>query len=368
MSAVERLVDELVAAPNGPAGMTVAIRHGGVDRVVVGGSRDGSADSAAAMTATTSHDLASVTKVFTTAALVRLVGAGALRLDDRVASYVAAFDSPDKRHVTIAHLLEHRAGLWEWWPLYLAAPSATEPGGDPAAVAAALPLRYPPGQGRHYSDLGFVVLGSVVATVTGTPFDRAVDELVLAPLGLDSARFGAPVDAEVATGSRGDDVERRMLDTGTPYPVPFRSDSFTGWRTGPIAGAVSDGNAFHALGGVAAHAGLFSTAADLLALGSALGGTGDEFDSATLAAFGAAGADPAQALGFRRYEFAAVPGGVLLGHPGFVGCGIGWDPDGDLVVALLSNRLLATAGDIPTSAELLAATLDAVASDLGGGS
>ena len=94
-----------------------------------------------------------------------------------------------------------------------------------------------------------------------------------------------------------DGVEREMLGSGSPYPVPFTSRDFDGWRTEPIVGAVNDGNAFHAFGGVAGHAGLFSTIGDLLTLAGALGraAEGDDLiDPAVANEFFAPGPTPAR--------------------------------------------------------------------------
>ena len=121
---------------------------------------------------------------------------------------------------------------------------------------------------QHYSDLGFLLLGRIISAVTGLPLDAAVRELVTAPLGLDRTGYG-PIAAPVASSSVGDAAERRMVATGEPYPI-LTADRDFAWREGEITGSVNDGNSFHAAGGVSGHAGLFSTADDLLTLGAAL--------------------------------------------------------------------------------------------------
>src|SRR5690606_23826199 len=151
---------------------------------------------------------------------------------------------------TLRHLIQHRAGLWEWQPLYLDPRDAWE-------QIDALPLRYPLDEGRHYSDLGFMLLGRVVASVTALPLDAAVRELVTGPLALSRTGYG-PVGAPVAASATGDRVERRMVETGEPYPVLAAAHDFV-WREEEIAGVANDGNCFHALGGISGHAGLFST-------------------------------------------------------------------------------------------------------------
>src|SRR5205823_11303370 len=106
------------------------------------------------LTPTTGHDLASVTKAFTTTALAAL----AVEPADPVRRYL-----PDAPPVTIDDLLLHRGGLWEWWPTYC---DATGPD-EGARLARTLPLRYAPGSGRRYSDVGFMLLGQVVEVAAG---------------------------------------------------------------------------------------------------------------------------------------------------------------------------------------------------------
>lgn len=360
----ERFVAPEPGESGGPAGLTIAVRGRQVDTRAVAGSRttDASPPGVQPMTARTAHDLASVTKVVTTTALMRLVSQGQLGLDDPVRRYLPRFSSVVKDLVTVRHLLLHRAGLWEWWPLYAAGPD------DPDFALDALPLRHAVGEARHYSDLGFMVLGRVIATVTASPLDAAVAELVTNPLGMTATRFRRPRrDDDVAMSAFDDRVEMAMLDSDEPYPTPFDSRDFDGWRTEPVIGAVNDGNAFHAYGGAAGHAGLFSTLDDLLLLGQGLAraSDGDDLiDPAVAEEFYAPGPDEAQSLGFRRYSIELDEERVaVLGHTGFVGCAVGFVPGRDVAIAMASNRLV-TSGTPATTDDLWAAVLGAAAEDL----
>lgn len=294
------------------------------------------------LTVDTAHDLGSVTKVAgTTSMLVALASAGALSVDDEVGRYLPRWASllPG---VTLADLLTHRAGLWEWWPTYLTA-------GDPLEVVSALPLRYPPRSGRHYSDLGFMILGRVVEAVTGQRLPEAHRELVAIPAGIDGLRYAAPpAGVPVAASSRGDAIELRMVTTGVPYPVgaqhyPVAADpaAFDRWRTRVEVGEVNDGNAYHAFGGVAGHAGLFGTVDALHALGDwLLAGLAAENSLTAIRSFVEPGPDPEQALGFRRWtstvgECAAA----VVGHTGFPGIGFGIVPAHRASIVLATNRL-----------------------------
>jgi CubicO group peptidase (beta-lactamase class C family) len=306
-----------------------------------------------AVTPRTRTDVGSVTKIVaTTAALMALVDGGALTLERRLSELLPWTAGAPCGDATIAALLGHRAGLWEWWPLYLFASAAEAPDPGPALqVAAALPLRYPPEHGRHYSDLGFMLLGAAVAVAAGRDdISAAASELVLAPLGLTSTAYAhpAPGDAVMAS-SNGDAIERRMIATGEPYPVDGDADGFTGWRDHVLVGEVNDGNAFHVFAGTAGHAGLFSTAEDLLRFGDGLlaalhgaGGGGDDHarplaSAATVRRFLTAGADPGQGLGLRRWRLDG--GDEAWGHTGFPGVAVGILPAFGASVALVTNRL-----------------------------
>jgi CubicO group peptidase (beta-lactamase class C family) len=246
-------------------------------------------------------------------------------------------------------LLLHRAGLWEWWPLYADASDGPAVLGDPAAAvarAAALPPRYSPGSGRHYSDLGFQLLGALVAAAHGSDLRAAVASLVTGPLGLSSTAYG-PLDAaaDVAVTSCGDAWERRMIATGEPYPVPVRG-GFPA-RTHWLRGEVNDGNAHHAFGGAAGHAGIFATAADTARLGAVMLGEHAAWPAPVVAEFSAAGPDAEQALGWRRWE---VDGVTVLGHPGFTGTEVAVAPSRGAAWALLTNRLHPTSTPVGVSA------------------
>lgn len=282
----------------------------------------------------TRTDVGSVTKIIAgTAACLRLVDTGRLQLDDQVTKIIGR-TLPDL--ITVEDLLEHQAGLWEWWPLYLRA-------GDhdhALELIGALPQRYPRRSGRHYSDLGFMLLGAVIETISGRRLDRACQELVFDRFGLTATTFARPAPgAGVAASSTGDRIEQAMISSGVPYPVEGRVDDFSGWRNHVLIGEINDGNSFHAFGSVAGHAGVFSTAGDLLGFGrvllDCLAGSGP-VSAATVARFFAPGVDPGQALGFRIWT---TPAGPAIGHTGFPGVGFAVLPDRDAVAVMITNRL-----------------------------
>jgi serine-type D-Ala-D-Ala carboxypeptidase len=289
-------------------------------------------------------DVGSVTKVAATTTLcMHLVETGRLGLDVPVSQRLPGFTGKHKDTVTVRDLLEHQAGLWEWWPIYLD-PAGT--GRHPLDVAQRLSLRYRPRTGRRYSDLGFMLLGEIVARAYGEPLEVVARRMVFDPLGMHDTGYRddsntAPAERVVAT-SVGDWYERRMVETGSPYPVPLRADAFAGWRTHTLVGEPNDGNCWHAWGGVAGHAGLFTTVTDLLRLGTALLSSledGGPWSRELVAEFLAPGREPTQALGFWLRPGAR---GAVAEHPGFPGARFAVLPERRRVAALLTNRLHTT--------------------------
>jgi CubicO group peptidase (beta-lactamase class C family) len=320
-----------------PPGALVALSHPGGIAYALGGLADTS--TGVPMGWGTATDAGSVTKVVaTTAALMTLVEANAVDLDAPAGRYLPETAGGPAGPATIRDLLEHQAGLWEWWPLYLSAR-----GPQALRLAATLPPRYRRGRGRHYSDLGFVLLGAVVARVSGADLADGVRELVFDRFGLASTRYAAPVAGiPVAASSHGDAIEREMVRSGVPYPVDGDVDNFRGWRTHTLVGEVNDGNAFHCFGGVSGHAGLFTTAGDLLRLASGLSDSlhaDGPLRPETVTAFLTPGRDPVQALGLRVWQ---REGGPAFGHGGFPGVAFALLPHRQAAVVMVTNRLHAT--------------------------
>lgn len=296
------------------------------------------------MTTDTPFDMASVTKVeATTAAITHLVGSGQLSLDDRLGMVLPAFRDTDKAGITIRQLLTHRAGLWEWQPTWL----HTAPSRRALPYLVALPLRYPIGSRFAYSDLGFMILGEVVARVTGMPLDRYVRTRLYHPLGMADTGFLPPpaLRHRAAATSQGDAYQRQMAETGKPYPAaPYPpAQPFSDYRSRFLVGEANDANAALGWGGVAGHAGLFSTATDLARYAQLLisGGCYGQWRLAppeTIAAFEQTPFDPDQALGFHRTQLAGIPA-PFFGHSGFTGTWFAFSPKLGLTVVLLTNRL-----------------------------
>lgn len=210
-------------------------------------------------------DIASLTKVAgTTTAILLLTDMGKLHPDDAVSKYIPAFDAPDKKMITIRHLLTHTSGLYDWYPLYYRATSRQET----YDLIASLPLKYPVGKERHYSDLGFIILGQIIEKVSGMPLEQFEREELFFPLGMDNTQYrinNFSVTKNIAPTSFGNPYEYRMVHDSTLGFIfkEINPDQWNGWRHYQLRGEVNDGNCWYACKGVNGAAGLFSTADDL---------------------------------------------------------------------------------------------------------
>lgn len=294
------------------------------------------------MVVETRFDLASLTKVVATLpAILRLIDQGVFGLDDPVAKVLPAFGADDaKRAITIRHLLSHTSGLPAWLPLYL---DQTGPGAYVAAIARA-DLEATPGSDVIYSDLGFILLGEIVRHVTGDDIATVAEREIFIPLGMAKTGFRPPSSERprIAATELGNPREIEMTgDRALEYPH---------WRQNIIWGDVHDGNAYYGLDGVAGHAGLFGTAADLLRYGQCWlhHGTlaGVRLLSPEIVAEATREQAPGRGLGWRvpgpegdEIDLIRSLGADAYGHTGFTGTALWVAPALELVAVLLTNRV-----------------------------
>jgi len=279
-----------------------------------------------AMTADTVFDLASLTKPIATATSVMiLVERGKLRLDDPVARHLGEFAPHGKDRITIADLLTHQGGLIADNSLkdYLDGPSKAWERICQLEPSAA------PGTKFIYSDVGFIVLGELVRKVSGRSLAEFAREHVFGPLAMTETGF-----------LPGEGLRRRAA------PAEKRDKADTRW----ICGEVHDPRAYR-LGGVAGHAGLFSTANDLALYAQMMLGEGQYAGVRVLRAETVAEMTKARQVpgGLRglgwdvRTGYSSNRGGSFspraFGHGGFTGTSLWIDPGLDLFVIFLSNRL-----------------------------
>lgn len=266
----------------------------------------------------TLFDLASLTKVFTAVAAMQQVERGALALDGTVASYVAEFGGAGKSRVTVRQLLAHTSGLRPELPLY-------ERPDDPLSLL--WDERQLAAPGTHcYSDLNYIALQQVLERITGSGLDTLVRDGVTGPLGMESTSYG-PVPAASAAATE---------DQRRPWAKADR---------GMLRGTVHDENA-HTLGGVAGHAGLFSTASDLAVLCRTLLNGGAYGTARILAPASVARLLQPPGLGLqtdRPWFMGELAGplseGRAAGHTGFTGTSLVLDPVTDTFLVLLANTV-----------------------------
>jgi CubicO group peptidase (beta-lactamase class C family) len=291
------------------------------------------------MRTSTMFDLASVTKVMaTTMAIMLLATRGQVDLDAPVWRYLPDFRGPHLDSITVRHLLSHSAGLVQWQPLYYHAAS----GAQTYAVIRDMPLGWGVGDARHYSDLGFMLLGYIVERVSGQTLDRFLDENLYRPLGLRSTVFNPKAHGFTlfAATEQGNIYERHMVYDST-FGYRYRGDptAWNGWRQRVLVGEVDDGNSYYANAGVAGHAGLFSTAADLRVLIDLLinrGSYGGRQYIRSEIVDGFLTRDKYQNfLGWQAPTY--LPAGSFS-HTGFTGTYVAGVPQYKLSIVLLTNR------------------------------
>lgn len=269
-------------------------------------------------------DLASITKIVSTmSSAMRLVDQGKLDLDAPVASYLPRFTGGLKNRVTVRMLLNHTSGLKSYVPFYQQARKKAKA----INLLYAQPLVRTPGDTAIYSDLNALLLGLVVEKVAGTSIDRFAAREVFTPLEMQETMFKPP---------------RKLHDRIAPSGM---------WHGHPVAGEVNDQNAV-AFGGVAGHAGVFSTGSDLARyarvwLSSGMGPEGQWVRFETMARFLSRGTNTgSRLLGWDTPErlteepsvFGEITSDATYGHTGFTGTLLWIDPPRDLFLVFLTNR------------------------------
>ncbi len=303
----------------------------------------------------TLFDLASITKLFTTAAFMKIAENGSLRLDDPVCKILpeftgsrrirpfeeplnpgkfrdvsGGFDGPvNASKIIFRQLLTHSAGLPAWLPLF-----REKSDQDARESVMRTFFSYEPETDVIYSDLGFLILGWAVEKVTAASLDQTIRNLVLVPLGLNHSGF-------------------RPLDAGFHSVLPLPEDGIVPteicrWRNRRLIGEVDDENSAF-LKGVCGHAGLFGTAEDLAAFGSAFLPESSFLSEAVIremTRFRAVSKDGLMKRGIGFQLWSPDPAASFaplsqqtFGHTGFTGTALWVDQQRELVIALLTNEV-----------------------------
>jgi CubicO group peptidase (beta-lactamase class C family) len=278
----------------------------------------------------TLYDLASLTKVIATTTMAMILEEqGQLDINRTVSSYLPEFNSPEKAQITVKQILTHSGGLEAGANIYQTARGREQY----LQQINARPLQYTPGTNMIYSDWDMILLQLVMERITGKTLDVLSTERIFKPLGMNDTQFQPPIT-----------LRSRIAPTQV-------EDA----RGGLLWGTVHDENAW-AMGGVAGHAGLFSTAKDLALFSMMIlnGGEGQNgvrlVKPATIARWTARqGKESTRTLGWDSPDGGSSAGQFFspwsFGHTGFTGTSIWIDPEKDLFVVVLTNRVNPTSNN-----------------------
>ena len=322
-AALDKIVKTALEEAVAP-GVAIAVgRNGHIAYMKGYGFIDWNRPGSPAVDTNTLYDLASLTKVIaTTTVAMILEEGGQLDLNRTVNSYLPEFNSPEKAQITVKQLLTHSGGL--------------EAGGNLHGARGreqylyqinARPLEYTPGTNMIYSDWDMIILQLVMERITGKTLDVLAAEKIFRPLGMTDTQFQPPISLR-------------------PRIAPTQVDE---GRGGLLWGTVHDENAW-AIGGVSGNAGLFSTARDLalfsmMILNGGEGANGVRLAKpATIARWTSRqGKESTRTLGWDSPEGGSSAGQFFspwsFGHTGFTGTSIWIDPEKDLFVVVLTNRV-----------------------------
>lgn len=329
LESIDRVVQRGITAGGYPGAAVVVGRKGAAVWEKGFGKLSWSPASSAVDAERTIYDVASLSKVVgTTTAVMVLYDEKKVDLDAPVFRYLPAFSGGSRDLVTVRELLTHTSGLPAGRDLWRRARSPQQARDMVLETA----LVYHPGTNYIYSDLGADLLGMIVEAVSGQRLDIFLNNRVFGPLGMRDTYYRPP-----------DSVRYRIAPTEVTPPRGY-----------PLKGEVHDENAY-ALGGVAGHAGLFSTAVDLSIFAQMMlnGGTYDGVQiltEPTVALF-TRRATGHRALGWDTADGDYGSGRYLTerayGHTGYTGTSIWLDPDRQMFVVLLTNRVHAAKAQRP---------------------
>jgi CubicO group peptidase (beta-lactamase class C family) len=284
----------------------------------------------------TIFDLASISKIFTSTAVMILFEKGLFQLDDPVAKYIPEFAQNGKENVTIRQLLTHTSGFTAWIPLYTQGNSRE----DRLQLVFKQGLSHAPGTTYEYSDLNMITIGALVERLSGVREDVFVKEHITDPIGMKDTMYNPPAS-----------LKNRIA--ATEYQTtPNR---------GLVWGVVHDENAW-SLDGVAGHAGVFSTAEDLAKLAHIFLNDGKYGGKTILkpetiklllenqnARFPGDDHGLGWELGQGWYMDALSEGTFSFGHTGYTGTSIVVSPNNKTIAILLTNRVHPSRSTVSTN-------------------
>ena len=338
---LDSIISVAIASGAAPGGAVAVGRWGKIVHLRAYGRID-AAPGAAAVTDSTLFDLASLTKVVaTTTAAMILEDEGRLDLDAPVHTYLPELNAAAKAGITTRMMLTHTGGFEAFAPLW------RDQRGRAAYLAQinARPLAYAPGDSTIYSDWDFILAGLIIERITGMPLDEFLKTRVWQPLNMRETGYNplassmVPADSACTATFRADNPLLNRI---------ARTEMDTAYRRIHVHGIVHDENAC-ALGGVAGHAGLFSSARDLAVFAHMLLSGGQHggmrlIQPTTVARWTARQArGSSRAIGWDTPASRSSAGRYFsprsFGHTGFTGTSIWLDPERGLFVVLLTNRV-----------------------------
>lgn len=323
LATIERVVERGIKAGGYPGAAVIVGRKGAAVYEKGFGKLSWSESSTKVDAQRTIYDVASLSKVVgTTTAIMILFDEKKIVLDDPIVNYIPTFGGGDgdKDKVTIRQLLTHTSGLPAGRDIWRIAHTPLEA----RALVLNTPLEGRPGAQYIYSDLGADVLGLLVEVVSGEPLDKFLTRRVFEPLGMNETMY-RPADS----------LRSRIAPTEVTPPRGY-----------PLRGEVHDENAY-ALGGVAGHAGLFSTAADLSVFAQMML-NGGEYNGVQIISKPTVDLFISRSFGHRAlgwdtaegdYGSGRYLGPTAYGHTGFTGTSMWIDPEREMFVILLTNRV-----------------------------
>lgn len=268
-------------------------------------------------------DIASLTKLFTTTAILHLISKGALRENTTIREIFPGYPS-QYHHIAVDRLLTHTSGILAWYPFYTQRDTPFE------MILQVIGKDHPLEDGLIYSDINYMLCGKIIEHISSLSLEQAMQDLVFNPLSLKQTTYHPDISRAIPT-EFGNRIEQKMVEE--------RNLQFDSFRTTDKAmlGECNDGNAYYYFNGVAGHAGIFSTVEDIARLLSLyVEGHTPEYLSSHLIAKATTDHGMGRGYGFQMGENYPHSG---VGHTGFTGTYAYLNPKLGYTISLLTNRL-----------------------------
>lgn len=328
-------LNELVSKETLPGGV-IGLAHRGMPVFTIPFGYSATLPEKIVAKANTIYDAASLTKpLITTTLILQFVQRDMLSLESSLASFYPSCP-PNKTNITVSDLLCHSSGIMDWYPLYAV---ANDLSGYVEKILE-LPLESPRGTKATYSCLNFILLADIIRKTTGDPFIQIAKELILEPLKLERSFLGKSSEFqrdEIAATECNSDTETKKIKEFSLY------HSF---RTGLIWGETHDCNSYSA-GGSAGNSGLFTTVEEAFTLSEQYTDRSQLLNEGIRAKVGSNETSFGPQHRTLGWQLASSPessaGDALsplsIGHTGFTGTSLWYDPEEDLTYIILSNHV-----------------------------